>query len=642
MCDVEQMIAAGDQFNPEPRRTVLPILHALSERRDDAAALVSAAGANDAELVAARYATLRLAEAALRLLRGAESARPVQIAVLGPTQTGKSTVVNLLLGRSAAQVSPLAGFTVHAAGFIVGAAPADGGVGDVLANLPRVAYDELRSDQLDAVALTRVDAAFAAPAIVWDTPDFDSIHAIAYQRSVLEVVGLADVHVLVVSKEKYADRSVWRVLAPLAQLGRPLIICLNKLTADAAPAITAALRQRLVELRLAPPIITIDYVTHDSGPTALQDAGARLRLAVETAMAEHNSQAATARSAGVARLIRSHWPKWTRALREQHAALAEWRIAVCHAGAELAETYRRDYLDDPARFDALRLATVELLTLLEIPGVAPALRSVRQVVTWPMRQLWSAGRTLLRGAPQAEASRRSAEHGVLLDALDALLTRLERDAARRSDAHPAGAEVWRQIARGLATQRTALLTRLVSAVDALEALNSQGVRRAAAELYEALRERPALLNSLRAARATADAAGIAIAIKTGGAPLHDLIFAPALLAVTSLLTEGALGSYSRGIESSLKRQQADALQESVIRAVLTPALEEIDTLPTAGAPAQESGAGPQASASSPIHSAPMRISPAQLATADAAIEAWCAAVGADAPAEARATGGAND
>jgi ribosome biogenesis GTPase A len=53
--------------------------------------------------------SLTLAEAALRLGRAPSAAgRPLQVALIGPTQVGKSTVFNLLLGREVSPVSPLA------------------------------------------------------------------------------------------------------------------------------------------------------------------------------------------------------------------------------------------------------------------------------------------------------------------------------------------------------------------------------------------------------------------------------------------------------------------------------------------------------------------------------------------------------
>ena len=42
---------------------------------------------------------------------------PLQIAVIGPTQAGKSSIVNLILNSNNAGVSPLAGYTVHPQGF---------------------------------------------------------------------------------------------------------------------------------------------------------------------------------------------------------------------------------------------------------------------------------------------------------------------------------------------------------------------------------------------------------------------------------------------------------------------------------------------------------------------------------------------
>jgi hypothetical protein len=63
------------------------------------------------------------------------------------------------------------------------------------------------------------------------------------------------------------------------------------------------------------------------------------------------------------------------------------------------------------------------------------------------------------------------------------------------------------------------------------------------------------LNSLRTTRTTADAAVIAMTFYAGGIGIHDLLIAPAMLAVTSLLTESAIGSFVRREEQALKQQQ---------------------------------------------------------------------------------------
>ena len=43
--------------------------------------------------------------------------QPLQMTIVGPTQAGKSSLVNVLLNTGVAGVSPLAGYTVHPQGF---------------------------------------------------------------------------------------------------------------------------------------------------------------------------------------------------------------------------------------------------------------------------------------------------------------------------------------------------------------------------------------------------------------------------------------------------------------------------------------------------------------------------------------------
>ena len=66
-----------------------------------------------------RVEELLYAEAFMRKGRliDEQPGHPLQIAVIGPTQAGKSSVTNLLLNDTQAGVSPLAGYTVHAQGF---------------------------------------------------------------------------------------------------------------------------------------------------------------------------------------------------------------------------------------------------------------------------------------------------------------------------------------------------------------------------------------------------------------------------------------------------------------------------------------------------------------------------------------------
>ena len=51
-----------------------------------------------------------------------------------------------------------------------------------------------------------------------------------------------------------------------------------------------------------------------------------------------------------------------------------------------------------------------------------------------------------------------------------------------------------------------------------------------------------MLNTLRATRMSADIAAVVVAIKTGTVGVSEALLTPAMLSVTSTLTEGAVGT----------------------------------------------------------------------------------------------------
>ena len=150
-------------------------------------------------------------------LRSDDWKLPPQLMVVGPTQSGKSTVCNLLLGSESATPSPLAGYTRQAQGFVT--APVSSVMESALARQfdhgKRPEAGSSSKTGQEAYSLTAVAAAGsfdAEPVIVWDTPDFDSVNSRDYRDLVPTVCALADAILLVVSREKYADQSVWHLL----------------------------------------------------------------------------------------------------------------------------------------------------------------------------------------------------------------------------------------------------------------------------------------------------------------------------------------------------------------------------------------------------------------------------------------------
>ena len=139
-----------------------------------------------------------------------------------------------MLPKPLAGVSSLAGYTIHPQGFAAGLEANNRSWLEAL--FPE--YQQLDQKDLDysnLAAYTLTDLTSSRfqieqnPTIVWDTPDFDSVDASGYIESVLRTIGVADILILTVSKEKYADQSVWDMLELLAPLQKSLLVCINKL-----------------------------------------------------------------------------------------------------------------------------------------------------------------------------------------------------------------------------------------------------------------------------------------------------------------------------------------------------------------------------------------------------------------------------
>ena len=546
-------------------------------------------GVDDAARVEA-FNTLRLADALLAkaALARTHPEHPVQLALLGPTQSGKSTLANLLLDAEAAGVSALAGYTVHATGLATGCdEPALAPLASVMAPLRRVPRAALDADALDAFALEPVRAgpdAMLERAVVWDTPDFDSVEAGGYRGAVLKGAAVADVHVLVASKDKYGDRTVWDMLGALHALGRPLLVCLNKLDADDEATVRRAFSERFAERVDAPlpPIVTLPFVRSvrgalpaavpdgaDATPVPPPEARARLADAIAAAVARVDRDA----QAGAAtRFVERHRAGWLAPLEHELAAAVEWRRLVDEAIDAAEEEYVRRYLDDPRKYDTFNRALAELLTLLELPGVARALARTREVVTWPARTLLGLGRRRL-GVEREAAPDQEAE--VLDGVLERVVTRLQGELIERRETADEQAAWWRAAHRAFRDRREPLGREYEARGEAVREAFEPRIEEAARRLHERLREQPALLATLRAARVTTDAAGIALAVKSGGLAPADLVLAPAMLSVTTLLTESALGRYLDTIRRELQAEQRRLVRRELLDGVLGASLRAL-------------------------------------------------------------------
>jgi hypothetical protein len=391
---------------------------------------------------------------------------------------------------------------------------------------------------------------------LWDTPDFDSIDSTSYREGVLRTVALADVLILVVSKEKYADQTVWDMMALLEDLHQPTLICLNKLADGSESVLIPSLQEKWRQVRADkfPDIVPL-YYQKQTGLSTWPNAShnALKQLCKQT---QHGKQARYEQA-----LLQKYWHTWLEPVQEEHKTLAEWRQLVDSVVKDALVNYQRDYLDHPHHYETFRQALAELLTLLEIPGLAGFLTGTRKVMTWPIRQIMKLRKKRQHIADSSQEMRllnQIAEH-LLIQLADQLMDKTEQSR------HGAG---WKAFNSLLRKQRPVILQNFNHAAKNYHLDFQQDVEKTAQHLYHKLQKQPLVLNSLRATRATADAAAIAITLHTGGIGLHDLVIAPAMLTVTTLLTESAIGSYLHKVEQQLKQQQLDTVKQTLFIEVL--------------------------------------------------------------------------
>ena len=148
---------------------------------------------------------------------------PVHVALFGGTNSGKSTVLNLLVGRAAAGMHATARFSQHPEAYLpaalgdqwLTAAPSRLTAYECYRNRhpPRQSDDDLaRHGYRSAFAILDLEhlaipvlASPAATAVFWDAPDFSTEEAQTYLGAVLDVVALADIVIMTVTDESYAD-----------------------------------------------------------------------------------------------------------------------------------------------------------------------------------------------------------------------------------------------------------------------------------------------------------------------------------------------------------------------------------------------------------------------------------------------------
>lgn len=495
-----------------------------------------------------RIDQLILAEAYLRKgqLIATVTELPLQIAVVGPTQSGKSTLVNLLSESDRAGISPLAGYTIHPQGFCLGVTLEQcRGLQRYFGRFQQLQPSQLSRERHDCYALSEISSTSSRlpSCVIWDTPDFDSIDSTTYREGVIRTVALADIVILVVSKEKYADQSVWDVMSALEALHQPMLIVLNKLAEGSEAMIIHSLKEKWQMTRTDdfPEVIPLFYEKQSGLPSWPASASDHLkRLAARVNPKKHERHEHD--------LLQNYWSSWLEPVVDEHESLSQWHAGVEQVLNRALTDYQRDFLNHPHHYETFQCALAELLTLLEIPGLAGILAGTRKVLTWPVRQLMKIGQKRTNfsdSSHEVELLNQIAEHS-LIQLADFLIEKSEDNKHRAW---------WKELSTQLRGRRQAILLNFDQAAKAYHQAFRPEIEMAANRLYQNMQEQPILLNSLRATRVTIDAAMIASTLIYGGIGIHDLVIAPSMLAFTSLLFENGFGMYIDREKTKLKQEQ---------------------------------------------------------------------------------------
>lgn len=201
----------------------------------------------------AQRALRRLQDVVLPRLEDADA--PLLIVVGGSTGSGKSTLVNSLLGRNVSRTGAVRPTTRRPV-LVCAQSSRAWFMSDRV--LPRLAkHVGVGGDSLDAVTITVDDKVWPGVGIL-DAPDIDSVEE-GNRRLAAELLDGADLWVFVTSAARYADAVAWKHLEDAASRGLRVAIVLNRVPAGTAGEIRADLAGLAQRRGLGDvPIMTID------------------------------------------------------------------------------------------------------------------------------------------------------------------------------------------------------------------------------------------------------------------------------------------------------------------------------------------------------------------------------------------------
>lgn len=519
-------------------------------------------------------AQLRLASGLVRnvlrpFLGGVSTHGPLHIAVVGGAGTGKSSVVNLLLGRAVAESNPQAGFTRHPVAYMAKTSSAvwrntDGLLSPLrLLEKPQPSNVDENVYQIREFLPAAGDDGLFRQTVVWDCPDVTTWHSINYLPRVMEVVSLADVVVYVASDERYNDEVPTQLLRLVLQAGKGVVCCLTKMREAEAEHLLnhfrAEVLARIPEATRIVSSIALPFLD----PQVLADPagqGSRWRQPLLTAVRwwmDRPEQTRTATVRGALDFLREKEGELLAAISGDLAALRTWRDLVEQGQVEFETRYFKEYLSSK-QFHRFDQSFVKLIELLELPGIGKYVSKTLSVVRLP----WNLLKNFYLQARGKSASQEMPEDPILQAGLQAWLDFLRVEVARRAGGHGLYRELDRALQGPLRSEAEARYR--VCLPEFRRGLEAE-VERTARAIYEDIEKNPTLLNSLRSLKFSVEAGLIIMVLLSGGINIWDPIIIVVITPLIQEITEFFGKQYVETRKAEARQRQKELMSQTVAK-----------------------------------------------------------------------------
>ncbi len=500
-------------------------------------------------------------------------ARPPLVALIGGTNTGKSTLYNLLLGE---RIALPCGTAIGTKAIALSVPETTAGLFEDASFLPDFEHLDWRTPEAlnepgepDRPRLYLHRRAAGPAVALADTPDIDSLER-SNHRAAEALFFAAEAIIFVASDQKYADEACLRLQRAAPRFRKAVMVVCNR-TAPDSEAFADLVANKLPQAGLAgvpalalPVLPAAALQPAEPPPAPIAELRAWLdRLGHEAGLAERALAGAAVGYGDAVEVILER-------LGREVEAVESFAARIIAAAEREAIGYQpQSDLDD------LDQAVLEALEALRVPGIDWAyeqLGLVRGKLRGGLGKLWHGLRRNLGGEPRTledvQAAATAREQAAVRSRLENLLAELRAEVVQ-TPGEVRAALLARLPAVDRPAERDAALTAYASR---LAARRRELIDQARQSIMTQLEEQGVVIKLFKGATRTAlMAVSVTAIVQSGGITPEELVLVPATDAITKWLLDRYLGRNWRDkLQHELSQRRRELLVGWLLETVLEP------------------------------------------------------------------------